>query len=566
MDAPPHEKENPESMHTPNLSRGWLSPVLVCLLHGVAAVCEAQTPAIRVTTRLVSVDVVVQDASGRSVSGLPAKDFVLKENGREQRIAAFADQTGPPAAIERVAGATTKPYQFSDVPEAARTGAVTLILFDLLNTPTQEQPFARKELLRFFDRMPAGSRCGLFALGGGLRVVQTVTANKADLIAAMGRLTNEPASLVRGESTREMAADQAVREHAAIGRSPAQGTNAPLREEVNNYRERAGETEEALAELTQASAGYPGRKNLIWLAGSFPVGIGPALQTETTALPRTLERPGVRDNTVAMAGSGIAIYPVSTRGMTSSSVGAEVSGEAEADPSGRNGIRTIEGQASRQYDLQVAMEHLATLTGGRAFYNTNDLAAAVEHGIDEGDHYYRLDYSPENRRWDGAYRHLAVAVRGRGYHLAYRQGYFATEDAHPEAPGTPGLSALIRQGSLPQSGILLRANMVKPRLPGGETTVEVAIDPASVTFVEGADGLRHATLLVLLTATPAATGGAPLEKKAVLKLGLEPADYQAVLASGIPVRQTMAGVATGATLRLGVRDLQTGQTGTLLLQ
>ena len=554
---------------TPHPSRRWLYAWFGSVLSGIVATLGAQTPApaIRVTTRLVSVDVVVQDASGHIVTGLTAKDFLLKENGREQRLAAFTDQTGPPIASARPTG-TTKRYQFSNVPEAARTGAVTLILFDLLNTPTQEQPFARKELIRFFDRMPAGSRCGLFVLGSSLRVVQNVTANKAELIAAMDRLTTQPANLVRGEGDREMAADQTVREQSAIGRSPAPrpGGNAPVREEVNDYRQRAGVTQEALAELTQASAGYPGRKNLIWLAGSFPVGIGPSLQSETRALPRTLELPGVQDSTVAMAGSGIAIYPVSTHGMTSTSAGAEVSGEAEADPSGRNGIRTIEGQASRQYDLQVSMEHLASLTGGRAFYNTNDLAAAVEHSVDEGDHSYRLDYTPENRRWDGAYRHIAVSVRGHSYHLAYRQGYFATEETHPETPGTPELSAMVRQGSLPRSGILLRANVLKPRAPGGETTVEIAIDPTTVTFADGADGLRHATLLVLLTTAPAAAGAAATEKKAVLKLGLEAADYQAVLTSGIPVRQTITGVAEGATLRLGVRDLQTGQTGTLLLQ
>ncbi len=553
--------------------RSRRSAAFVSLLLGVgggfADVCAGQTggPTIQVTTRLVSVDVVVQDASGRIVTGLTAKDFVVRENGREQRLAAFTDQTGAPTASAAEVAATRRHYQFSNVPEAARAGAVTLVLFDRLNTPTQEQPFARQELLRFFDRLPAGTRCGLFVLGSSVRMVQNVTANKADLVAAVGRLSTEPANLVRGEGDREMAADQTVREQSAMGRSAAPGSHASLQEGLNSYQERAGATAEALAELTQATAGYPGRKNLLWVAGSFPVGIGPSLQSETArSLPRTLELPGVRDNTVAMAGSEIAIYPVSTRGIASTSVGAEVSGEAEVDLSGRSAVRTIEGQVSRQFDLQVSMEHLASLTGGRAFYNTNDLAAALEHSVDEGGHYYRLDYSPENKKWDGAFRHLAVSVRGHGYHLAYRQGYFATADAHPEAAGGPVLSTMVRQGVLPMSGILLRANLSRPHAPGGETTVDLVIDPASVTFLEGADGLRHAKLLVLLTAVREGAGAAPAEKKAVLNIGLEPADYQLVLASGIPVRQTISGVAAGAMLRLGVRDLETGQTGTLRLQ
>ncbi len=439
---------------------------------------------------------------------------------------------------------------------------------DLLNTPTEEQPFARKELIRFFTRLPVGSRCGLFVLTSRVRMVQTVTADRDALIAAVDRLTAQPANLVESESDREMAADQTVREQTARGRSPAPGSRAPEREEMNSYRERAGDTQEALAELTQAAAGYPGRKNLIWLAGSFPVGIGPSLQSDAvSSLPRTLDLPGIRDNTVAMAGSGIAVYPVSTHGMTSTSAGAEVSGEAEADPSGRNGLRLIEGQVSRQYDLQVSMEHLAMLTGGHAFYNTNDLAGALERSVEEGGHSYRLDYSPENRTWDGRYRRLAVSVRGQSYHLAYRQGYFATAETQPGAGGgAPELSAIVRKDALARSGIALRANVAKPRLPGGEMAIDVLIDPASVAFAAAPDGLWHAKLLVMLTAAAGSAGAVPTEKKAVLKIGLEPADFQVLLAKGIPVRQTIAGVTAGTMLWLGVRDLETGQTGTLRLQ
>ena len=226
---------------------------------------------------------------------------------------------------------------------------------------------------------------------------------------------------------------------------------------------------------------------------------------------------------------------------------------------------SIEGQASRQYDLQVSMEHLASLTGGRAFYNTNDLAGAIEHGVDDGGHYYRMDYSPENKKWDGAYRHVAVTVRGHSYHLAYRQGYFATADAQPEAAGASGLKTALQQEALERSGVLLQANVARPHGPTGEATVDLLVDAASVTFTTGADGLQHAKLLLLLSAaTP--SGPAGPEKQAVLNLGLEPADYQTLLVKGIPVRQTLPSVPLGASLRLAVRDLQTGQTGTLRLQ
>ncbi len=536
----------------------------VCAGAGGVGAQSASAPALRVTTRLVSVDVVVEDASGHVVPGLTAGDFVLKENGREQRILSFTDETGA-AARSVTAGPGRGKAQFTNHPAVRGGAAVTLILFDLMNTPTAQQPFARTQLLRFLERLPEGSACGLFVLGSHVRVLQQVTTNRATLLAAAGRLGSLPADLVRDESDRERASDQAVREASARGVSPAPASRGTLREVVISYRERASNTGEALAELTQAVAGYPGRKNLLWLAGSFPVAIGPSLQTETAvgALPQTLQLPGVHDGTGAMAASGIAIYPISTRGMASTAVGAEVSGEAEAGPDGRMGVQTIQGQVSRQFDLQVAMEHLAGETGGRAFYNTNNLAGALEESLVEGQHSYRLDYVPENKKWDGAYRKLAVSLRGgRGYHLAYRQGYFATAEAG--SGGSPETSAAVRGRSLDATGVLLAAN-VSRRAAAGEVTVDAVIDAASVTFVTGPDGLRHARLLVLLTADGEG-GTAPPEKQAVLNLGLEPADFQAVLARGIPVRQTLAGVAAGGGLRLAVRDLQTGQVGTLRLE
>ena len=138
-----------------------------------------------------------------------------------------------------------------------------------------------------------------------------------------------------------------------------------------------------------------------------------------------------------------------------------------------------------------------------------------------------------------------------------------TRSPRPRAP--PALKTALQQEALERSGILLQANVARPHGPTGEATVDLLVDASSVTFTTGADGLRHAKLLLLLSAaTP--SGPAGPEKQAVLNLGLESADYQTVLAKGVPVRQTLTGVPAGATLQLAVRDLQTGQTGTLRLQ
>jgi hypothetical protein len=53
---------------------------------------ELPAPTIRVTTHLVLIDAVVTDKQGNPTAGLHPEDFVVEENGKAQKIAAF---TGP---------------------------------------------------------------------------------------------------------------------------------------------------------------------------------------------------------------------------------------------------------------------------------------------------------------------------------------------------------------------------------------------------------------------------------------------------------------------------------------
>lgn len=50
---------------------------------------EAPPPTIRVSTRLVLVDVLVTDKNDKPVAGLKAEDFTVQEKGKAQKIAFF---------------------------------------------------------------------------------------------------------------------------------------------------------------------------------------------------------------------------------------------------------------------------------------------------------------------------------------------------------------------------------------------------------------------------------------------------------------------------------------------
>jgi Ca-activated chloride channel family protein len=73
----------------------------VCALIACAAVSTAQEPetTIKVDVKLVNVFVTVTDGRGAPVANLQKENFVLKEDGKEQKIAVFAKESALPLSI-----------------------------------------------------------------------------------------------------------------------------------------------------------------------------------------------------------------------------------------------------------------------------------------------------------------------------------------------------------------------------------------------------------------------------------------------------------------------------------
>ena len=82
---------------------------------------------------------------------------------------------------------------------------------------------------------------------------------------------------------------------------------------------------------------------------------------------------------------------------------------------------------SVQY-TQDTMEALAQRTGGKAYYNSNDLKNAIRGAIDDSKVTYVLGYYPAHNTWDGKFHELKVQVDRKGANVRRRLGYFAFAD------------------------------------------------------------------------------------------------------------------------------------------
>lgn len=144
-----------------------------------------QEPAVlRVTTRMVEVQVLVHDKQGKPVSGLSKDDFVLTDRGQRQKITLFAvesNRTSPPPQSPLPANV------FSNLLPRGKTPATTatVVLFDKLNTRTEDQNYARRELVKFLKQAGPEERIAIVSLDNDLHILAGFSAeSQARLNAA----------------------------------------------------------------------------------------------------------------------------------------------------------------------------------------------------------------------------------------------------------------------------------------------------------------------------------------------------------------------------------------------
>ena len=582
---------------------------------------------IRVSAKTVAVDVVVTDSKGHPVKGLSPRDFQLAEDGKTQDVRSFQEFSGPdgevPAALtpptpasqssHSTQPAKPSPNLFSNNTHAAEPGAVTMILFDLLNTPSQDQVYARQQLIKFLQSKPQDSQLALSTMSNGathLRLIQGFTADETLLLAAAKGKKGAPKA-VRwqvSESGTGNAVDtvavltQEGRSSGFVGLlSALQGMQA--QEELTDTDERAGITLDSMMQLARYLAGIPGRKNVVWLSGSFPIAISAIANSGNHALDNPNFSPKIKLITNLLADAQIAVYPVDVRGLRGGGPGIGAAAFMAPQPAlntpdflGKKVIapapdipQDLQAQA-RESDERDTLNQFAISTGGKAFYNANGIREAIEIAVQQGSNYYTLSYNPANKIYDGKFRKIKVALAEKGYTLHYRQGYFA-DDAHSAAKDAElvrrARSIAMLHGSPPSRQFLFSARVVpvggKKRLDRAklvdvltpsktaDASIPVEVQHYSIDYTFEGSELRflplpnadYRNVLILMATSFDREGQLLTDISNVGTSDLPPDLYKKVIAGDFTVHQETDVPVEAASLRLGIQDQTNNHLGTI---
>jgi VWFA-related protein len=542
---------------------------------------------LKVKTRLVVVDVVALDHKGIPVTDLKAEDFTLREENTGQKIRVFNFQQGTPPQGETATLVTTipSPNRITNMPRFKTNSTLNVLLLDGINVTNQNQKYVHEQMLKFLEKLPAGQPIAVYALGTKLRMLQDFTTDPGQLKEVVKK-AKDNALGIRVETSNAADLPPGILE----GMSDAM-LQAVLRfgqdQAINQLDQRVSLTLAQLGALARNLAGYPGRKNLIWISEAFPaffvpsnITLGRNVGGSNPSQPLIKDYQGQINHAAdLLSNAQVAVYPIdagtlSNRDSYSSLSNTDSNGEYLGRSSlgtGRVGFGSqqateINNSTENQIDSHSTMNSVADQTGGKAYYNTNNIDKAIHQSMDDGSTYYTLGYYPENKNWDGRFRRIAVTINRPGIKLHYRQGFFAVEPKDYIKQDPKILAADIGVAldinnpiatALPFQAVVLPPS----EKTGNKVQVNFGVDPHAIGFELKADGLQHAAIdcgVGIYTDK----GVSVRVQGNTFNAALNPEQYQKVMKMIFPCNQSLELPPGEYALRLAVRDDSNGLIGT----
>jgi VWFA-related protein len=542
----------------------------------------------------VVINVIVSDKKGAPVANLGPGDFEIRDDGHPQEIALFSAQTDEPGAFASSAPATLPDtYTNRFAPNADVSGNVVVILLDGLNTPPSDQTYAREQIVKFLRQIQPQDHVAIYTLGRSLSVLQNFTGDSSRLVAALAKYP--------GETTMDLEASTPTQLQTGDANLDQLLADA-FQHEANFYiQERVDLTAAALEQIASYLAPIPGRKSLIWVSGSFPFNVGfdnPQDLLNAVNDPNAeqlLFAEDVERATRALSEANLAVYPVDARGLLgvnlntnkSSSKQPGYGGMPQSSQNVLPGTQgTASGRGSRSPRLRPArnptgnanaptdpmalpdaenlatMDTLAQRTGGKAFYNSNDVFDAVRDALNDSRLTYEVGYYPSEVKWDGSFHTVSVRIRRHDLSVRAKEGYFAL----PVQALTPALLSSIATnaaiGPLEANAIPMAVRMEAARSgKAAALSATVFFDPHALQFVPQGEGFTETVFLLFAQLNSQRKIVNAIQQK--FPLNLSSAQFAALMQKQVEYAQAIVLQPQASELRVVLCDGNSGEVGSV---
>jgi VWFA-related protein len=523
----------------------------------------------RSQTILIEVPVVITDKNGNHIHGLSRSDFRVLENGKEQKIATFEEKVSTNAKIPQ---SPAQPGEFSNLTVSEQQPrAVTVIAIDTVNTPYLDQAIGRHELIKFLaNNIDTSQVLALMIMTShGVKVVQGLTGDPGQLAQVLKK--------VSGEMPQNQATSLDNQANAALGdipvvRDSSSSTSVAVMmaqvQAMQDYADTmAGQFQQTRAiEMTMNSflkiawalSGVPGRKSIIWASSGFPFVI-----TSPDVVPGSLG-PLYERTMKALTDGQISVYPVDVRGITTRGEGEATPGPLFSRGQGPS-VHQMNNRSWLESNTIQSLNEFAEMTGGKAFYNSNDLAGSFKRAADDSSSYYLVGYYLDTKNNHAGWRQLKVGVDKKDTEVRARKGFFVTK-ATIDADSTrdydlhTALTSPIEATGVP---VTLKWTGISGEGDKKKAAFLIQIPPNGVTLEGGEQARLSFDVAVTAYRINGKTDQPVLTLAQKVDTAVSPQQLAMVRAKGVSVSKDLALGPGEYAVRLVVRDSATGKIGSV---
>jgi VWFA-related protein len=282
-----------------------------------------------------------------------------------------------------------------------------------------------------------------------LELVQGYTRNRADLLSA---LEHVPAAL------------------------PFKLVNGAF------YGERFGQSVDALEQIALQNRGIPGRKNIVWVGHGAP---GLFTQTLVGSIVDELHR-YVHDITNMLVDARMSLFVIYP--------GLRVFGNEFSVSAASAGVEIGDDDP---FSGDINFGVFVNETGGKLFYNRNDIDGEIRQSQELGSEYYTLTYEPPEGPADGKFRRVRVTLRDPSLRALTKAGYFAPEQVAPRGGRQQMMIAIAEavRSSLPLSALEVATENLVRYPEAGRVEFTLVVKAKNIVWQAADDGksiLSHA--------------------------------------------------------------------------
>jgi VWFA-related protein len=532
-------------------------------------------------SELVLIPVVVRDKSGAPISGLKKDDFLVRENGKERPLTLFEEVATTPAPWREVP--KTEAGFSNLVFTPAKPNRVSIVLVDTINTPRLDMALAREALLKFAGQS-AERREPVAILGltrGGVRLLHDFTTDPTVLATALEQVrSQEPA--VHQDTADDLEATMRRMQElevaiamypygaagdlaASVGELRAEMARiraaAEFQQDFVDFQRRVAviETMEGLQQVAGMFARIPGRKSLIWATAGFPF----SLSESGSYIPLNtwFSNVGMKD-VLPLYGrtwrllndANISVYPVDVRGLRMNAPTFDGRYSLSVPGVAASGIMNqARGRADAMEDDTIyTMQSFAEMTGGRAFYDRNDLERCFQQATEDSASYYMLGYYLEKNARRGWHK-LDVKLRVARGQVRARSGFYVGEGEYDVIARRGEDFRLALRSPLDYTELGLAVQIVGVSPAGEKRRVNFRISMTPSPRVVDFDGKNHMALeYVAVAMRPDGSTAAELDQRA--EGLLKPATADSIASDGLHHNASLELPPGDYTLRVVVRD------------